>query len=72
MTRYLLQRLLIMIVMLAALSFIVFITIELPPGDFADREAYRMKSMGVVVTEQDIEQMRHQLGLDRPLLERSG
>lgn len=70
MARYLIQRLLIMIVMLIGLSFLVFVTIELPPGDFADREAYRMKSMGVVVTSADIEQRRHQLGLDRPLVER--
>ena len=33
MTRYLIQRFLIMVVMLAGLSIIVFITIELPPGD---------------------------------------
>lgn len=66
MARYLIQRFLIMVVMLAGLSFLVFITIELPPGDFADRTAYRMKSMGVRVTEQDILQIRHQLGLDRP------
>src|SRR5581483_7642714 len=70
MAKFILQRFLIMLVMLAGLSLIVFVTIELPPGDFADRQAYRMKSMGVVVTEQDIEQMRHQMGLDRPLLER--
>lgn len=70
MARYLLQRLLLMIVMLIGLSLIVFVTIELPPGDFADREAYRMKSMGVVVNSADIELRRHQLGLDRPLLER--
>jgi len=37
--KYLLQRFIIMIVMLAALSIIVFVTIELPPGDYADRRA---------------------------------
>lgn len=70
MARFLIQRFLIMLVMLAGLSFIVFITIELPPGDFADRQAYRMKSTGIRVTEADIVQMRHQLGLDRPWYER--
>ncbi len=70
MAKFIIQRFLIMVVMLAALSLIVFVTIELPPGDFADRDAYRMKSMGVRVTQQDIIQMRHQLGLDRPLPER--
>src|SRR4051812_22191183 len=70
MAQYLIQRFLIMLVMLVGLSFIVFVTIELPPGDYADRQAYRMKSTGVRVTEADIIQMRHQLGLDRPWYER--
>ena len=70
MTRYLIQRLIIMIVMLAALSVIVFITIELPPGDYADRRALDLRSQGVSVTEQDVTAMRHQFGLDRPLFQR--
>jgi ABC-type dipeptide/oligopeptide/nickel transport system permease component len=64
--KYLLQRFIIMIVMLAALSVIVFVTIELPPGDYADRRALDMRSQGVLVTQQDVIAMRHQLGLDRP------
>jgi peptide/nickel transport system permease protein len=55
-----------MIVMLAALSFIVFVTIELPPGDYADRRALQLRSTGVLVTSEDVEALRHQLGLDRP------
>ena len=47
MTRYLIQRFLIMLIMLAALSIIVFITIELPPGDYADRRALDLRSQGV-------------------------
>src|SRR5215210_8782982 len=68
--RFLLQRLIIMIVMLAALSVIVFITIELPPGDYADRRALDLRSQGVSVTEQDVIAMRHQFGLDRPVFQR--
>jgi len=56
----------VMVVMLAMLSFIVFVTIELPPGDFAERRALHLRSAGVLVTEQDIIALRHQLGLDRP------
>jgi len=59
-----------MILMLAGLSVIVFVIIELPPGDYADREAFRMKSMGVRVTEEDIIRTRQQMGLDRPWPER--
>lgn len=70
MTRYLIQRFIIMIVMLAVLSFIVFVTIELPPGDYADRRALDLRSQGITVLEEDVINMRHQLGLDRPFLER--
>jgi peptide/nickel transport system permease protein len=68
--KYLLQRLIIMIVMLAALSVIVFITIELPPGDYADRRALDLRSQGVSVTQQDVTALRQQLGLDRPWYQR--
>ncbi|HUS17406.1 MAG TPA: ABC transporter permease, partial [Chloroflexia bacterium] len=66
MAKFILQRFIIMVVMLAMLSFIVFVTIELPPGDFAERRALHLRSAGVLVTEQDIISLRHQLGLDRP------
>jgi len=68
--RYLIQRFLIMIIMLAALSIIVFITIELPPGDYADRRALDLRSQGMTVTQQDLIAMRHQFGLDRPWYQR--
>jgi len=68
--RYLVQRLIIMVVMLAMLSFIVFITIELPPGDYADRRALDLRSQGITVLEEDVINLRHQLGLDRPFVQR--
>lgn len=70
MTRYLFQRFIIMILMLIALSVIVFVTIELPPGDYADRRALDLRSQGVLVTENDVIAMRHQFGLDRPWYQR--
>ena len=66
MARFIIQRFIIMILMLAALSLIVFITIELPPGDYADRRALHLRSAGVLVTSSDVESLRHTLGLDRP------
>ena len=54
MARFLIQRFIIMVLMLAALSVIVFVTIELPPGDFADRRALDLRSQGVLVTQQDV------------------
>ena len=66
MARFLIQRFIIMVLMLAALSLIVFITIELPPGDYADRRALHLRSAGVTVTSEDVISLRHTLGLDRP------
>ena len=67
---YLLRRFLTMVGMLAALSIIIFIILELPPGDFAERHVYQLKSIGVFVTEEDLINYRHQFGLDRPWPER--
>jgi peptide/nickel transport system permease protein len=64
--KFVIQRFIIMIIMLAALSLIVFITIELPPGDYADRRALHLRSAGVLVTSEDVISLRHTLGLDRP------
>lgn len=70
MVNFILKRFLIMVAMLAVLSFVVFVIIELPPGDYADRAVYRLKASGVTVTEAEIIDIRHQLGLDRPFLQR--
>lgn len=70
MAKFLTQRFITMVIMLAALSLIVFITIELPPGDYADRRALHLRSAGVLVTSQDVVSLRHTLGLDRPWYER--
>jgi peptide/nickel transport system permease protein len=56
--------------MLAALSFVVFFTIELPPGDYADRHALELRSQGILFTQEDVDSLRHTLGLDRPWFDR--
>lgn len=71
MLRFVLQRLLGMIVTMFFVSIMVFAIMELPPGDYADRYAFRKYSgTGVNVTQSDIEAIRKQFGLDRPAWER--
>ena len=71
MTRFLLQRVAGMLVTMFAVSIMVFIIMELPPGDYADRYAFRKYSgTGVNVTEADIQAIRVEYGLDRPAPER--
>ena len=67
MLRYLVRRVFFMIITLIFVSVVIFIVIELPPGDYADRYAYRkLASAGETVTESDMIALRHQFGLDKP------
>ena len=44
---------------------------ELPPGDYADRYAFRKFSgTGVKITQSDIDTIRHGFGLDKPAYQR--
>jgi peptide/nickel transport system permease protein len=71
MLRYFAQRFVFMIITLLLVSVIVFVVIELPPGDYAERYAYRkLASAGQDVTEQDMINLRREFGLDRPAPER--
>ncbi len=69
MLRFTLQRLVGMAVTMFFVSLMVFLIMELPPGDYADRYAFRKYSgTGVSVTEADIQAIRVDLGLDKPLI----
>lgn len=71
--RFVLERLIISLLTLLAVSFMVYGLIELMPGDYAERELFRKFSgTGVAITQADIEQARANLGLDRPFLVRYG
>ena len=69
MARFALERLLGMILTLFLVSIMVFFIMELPPGDYADRFAFRKFSgTGVAVSEADIQEIRRDLGLDKPMV----
>lgn len=71
MLRFVLQRFLGMLVTMFFVSLMVFFIMELPPGDYAERYVFRKYSgTGVTVTESDIQNIRIELGLDRPAPER--
>jgi len=55
-----------MILMLLGISLVVFIILELPPGDFAERYVHDLRQSGAQVSSDQIFTIRHQLGLDRP------
>ena len=69
MVRYVIQRLLIMIPTLIAISAIVFILIQLPPGDYLDSYIAELQSQGEKVDPKKIKFLREQYGFDKPLIE---
>ena len=66
MLRYLIHRLLVMIPTLLAISLIVFIIIQLPPGDYLTSYINELQSQGEAVDEAKIAFLREQYGLDKP------
>jgi peptide/nickel transport system permease protein len=48
------------------ISIAVFVIIQLPPGDFFDQYRLRMEKEGMRVSEETIQQMRAEYGLDQP------
>lgn len=65
MLRLLIHRLFYMVATLVAVSVVAFIVIQLPPGDYADAYANKRQQAGIPVTQQEMNAMRHSLGLDR-------
>lgn len=66
--RYVGRRLLLMIPMLVLISFLSFVIIQLPPGDYVDTYARNLASEGGSVNADQLAALRAQYGLDQPML----
>ncbi len=64
---YILRRLLTMIPTLLVISVLVFIIIQLPPGDYLESHIAELQSQGEPIDEQQIAYLREEYGLDQPL-----
>jgi len=64
---YIIRRLLYMIMMLLVLSIVIFIIIQLPPGDYLSSHIMQLEATGTKVTEAEIASLRKQYGLDMPV-----
>jgi peptide/nickel transport system permease protein len=64
--RYILWRIAAMVPTLLIISALVFVIIELPPGNFFESQIAEMQAQGETVNLQDLEQLRHQYGFDQP------
>ncbi len=71
MFRFIAHRVFGLVMTMFFVSITVFIIMELPPGDYADRYAFRKYSgTGINVTQSDIDNIRKDFGLDRPAWQR--
>ena len=61
------NRLLSTGLMLLAVSVVAFILIQLPPGDFVDSYVNHKQQGGVIMTKEEVDEMRNLLGLDRSM-----
>jgi peptide/nickel transport system permease protein len=68
MTAFILRRFATMAVTLLVLSLVVFVLIQLPPGDFMTSYIARLAGQGEAIDERFIDLLRARYGLDQPVL----
>lgn len=68
MIRYIGQRLLLLPLLLVVYSFIIFVIIQAPPGDFLTAYVATLASSGTSISAEQLAAMRHDYGLDQPFL----
>ena len=69
MLSYVVRRVLVMIPTLIAVSLIVFVIIQLPPGDYLESYIAELQAAGESVDPQKIAFLRQHYGLDQPMWE---
>ncbi len=69
MLSYLIRRVLMMIPTMLAISIIVFVIIQLPPGDYLESHIAELESQGESVDPDKIAFLRQHYGLDKPMHE---
>jgi peptide/nickel transport system permease protein len=67
MLRYIIQRLLLMIPTLMAISILTFVIIQLPPGNYLDTMIGELRASGETADLQKAEFLKKQYGLDEPI-----
>jgi peptide/nickel transport system permease protein len=69
-SQYLLQRAIYAVFILLAISFLVFVIIQLPRGDAVDRIVSARTAEGDIITPEEEAALRAQYGLDQPVIVR--
>ena len=67
MLNYLVRRILVMVPTLLAISVIVFVIIQLPPGDYLTSYIAQLQAEGESASAEKIAYLREEYGLDKPM-----
>lgn len=70
MITYIIRRVLLMIPTLLVISLLVFIIIELPPGDYIESYIAQLEAQGEQANPELLNFLRQQYGLEKPAYER--
>lgn len=68
MTRYIIQRLLLLPFLMLVYSFVIFAIIHAPPGDFLTSYVATLSATGTSISMDQINALRHEYGLDQPFI----
>lgn len=68
MLNYIVRRLMYAAILLVLISFVSFVIIKLPPGDFLTQKIAQLQARGDRSAEAQVEQYRIRYGLDKPFL----
>lgn len=67
MVGYIIRRLILLIPIMVLISIVVFIIIQLPPGDYLTTYISNLEASGIRVTEDQAASLKRQYGLDLPI-----
>lgn len=70
MISFIVRRVLTLIPILFLISFVSFVVIELPPGDWVSFRIESLRQSGIQVDEGEVARLTSQYGLDKPFIER--
>ena len=68
MTRYVLQRLALLPFLMVVYSFVIFVIIQAPPGDFLTHYVATLASSGSSISMEQMQALRATYGLDQPFI----
>jgi len=67
MLTYIIRRLVLLIPLLLAISFVIFLIIQMPAGDYVSTYVEELRASGVEVTPDQIDNLKRRYGLEKPI-----